>query len=119
MTQGFRFHYVNKRRRTLKLAIRVQKIRGKKIDKYFENVNPINLYHTLLCSPLWDWSGESTLRGGDDGRTANWATVALTTISLLLLLVTYAVSCRCGVPIDARVHRVSSERERELIGYPE
>ncbi|KAF8375446.1 hypothetical protein PRIPAC_81875 [Pristionchus pacificus] len=66
---------------------------------------------TDAAHPLWDWSGESTLRGGDDGRTANWATVALTTVSLLLLLVTYAVSCRCGVPIDARVHRLREVEE--------
>ncbi|GMR49205.1 hypothetical protein PMAYCL1PPCAC_19400 [Pristionchus mayeri] len=60
---------------------------------------------------LWDWSGESTLRGGDSGLTADWLSVFVIVFSLLLFLVTYLVSCRCGVPIDARVHRLREVEE--------
>ncbi|GMS96839.1 hypothetical protein PENTCL1PPCAC_19014, partial [Pristionchus entomophagus] len=60
---------------------------------------------------LWDWSGESTLRGGEGGVAANWLSVGVTTVSLLLLLVTFLVSCRCGVPIDGRVHRLREVEE--------
>ncbi|GMT25974.1 hypothetical protein PFISCL1PPCAC_17271 [Pristionchus fissidentatus] len=60
---------------------------------------------------LWDWSGEATLRGGEEGTIANWLSVVVTTVSLLLFALTYLASCSCGVAVDARVHRLREVEE--------